>query len=141
MGADGSERRVRQRSGQRANDEIGRTSDMEDVLVAVLQGGELIFDFAGTLYTKFRSDESADDQRDRQDAEDAHCAGDDASRESYTAMAWGDWTRFTESDDSVSYGLLSLFAAATVRRDAVAAGRTDSGPYQAYLTKPCYQLL
>ncbi len=97
---------------------------MEDVLVAVLEGGELIFDFAGTLYTKFRSDESADDQRDRQDDEDAHWAGDDASRESYTAMAWDDWTRFTESSDSVSYGLLSLFAAATVRLDAVAAGRT-----------------
>ena len=35
---------------------------MEDILIAILKGGELVADFCGTIYERVFSDDEADEQ-------------------------------------------------------------------------------
>ena len=42
-----------------------RVADMEEIVIAIFKAGELAFDFAETVYKKFFSDETDDDQQNQ----------------------------------------------------------------------------
>jgi len=48
-----------------------RVADMEEIVIAIFKAGELAFDFAETVYEKFFSDETDDDQQNQSEIDEA----------------------------------------------------------------------
>jgi len=44
---------------------------MEEIIAVIFKTGELIFDFAETVYQKFLSDETNDNQQDQSEVDEA----------------------------------------------------------------------